>query len=77
MCIRSPNEYLGTKTYHKQLVDVIIHHLFDFYAGWSSNIAFPELAVPAIVHVNLANAAKAYPKARQRLFNEQADPAAC
>lgn len=49
--IRAPNQYLGSKTYHTGLVDQVLELLFHFYATQATSIAFPELAIPAIIQL--------------------------
>ncbi|KAJ2999230.1 Nucleolar Complex 2 protein [Globomyces sp. JEL0801] len=49
--IRVPNTYIGTKTYHNGLVDEVVHLLFRYYSAHAFSIAFPELAIPAIIQL--------------------------
>lgn len=49
--IRAPNTYLGTKTYHSGLVEQTVDLLFRFYACQGLSIAFPELAIPAVIQL--------------------------
>ncbi|KAJ3272386.1 Nucleolar Complex 2 protein [Terramyces sp. JEL0728] len=49
--IRAPNPYLGTKTYHNGLIEQVVHLLFQYYTSSAFSIAFPELAIPAIVQL--------------------------
>lgn len=49
--IRAPNQYLGTKTYHKGLVDEAISLLYEYFATQATSIAFPELAIPCVIQL--------------------------
>ncbi|KAJ3313466.1 Nucleolar Complex 2 protein [Boothiomyces sp. JEL0838] len=49
--IRAPNPYLGTKSYHNGLIEQVVHLLFQYYSGCAFSIAFPELAIPAIIQL--------------------------
>jgi nucleolar complex protein 2 len=51
MNIRAPNTYLGTRTYYNGLLEEVIHLLYEFFSVHALSIAFPELAVPAIVQL--------------------------
>lgn len=49
--IRAPNQYLGTKTYHTGLIDQVVSLLYYYYATQAKSIAFPELAIPAMIQI--------------------------
>ncbi|KAI5478398.1 hypothetical protein MNV49_005147 [Pseudohyphozyma bogoriensis] len=47
--IRCPANYLKTRVYADGLAEELVYLLTDYYASLSTSIAFPELALPAIV----------------------------
>jgi nucleolar complex protein 2 len=49
--IRTKQEYLKTKVYQDQVGEQVVELLQEFYAINSSSIAFPELAIPAVVQI--------------------------
>ncbi|KAJ3043715.1 Nucleolar Complex 2 protein [Rhizophlyctis rosea] len=49
--IKAPNPYLGTRTYQNGVVEEVVNLLFDYYGAFALSIAFPELAVPAILQL--------------------------
>ncbi|PWW78801.1 Noc2-domain-containing protein [Tuber magnatum] len=48
--IRAPKSYLPTKAYQDGVGDQVVELLSEFFALHAKSIAFPELAIPAIVH---------------------------
>lgn len=49
--IRAPKSYLTTKTYQDGVGEQVVELLSEFFALHAKSIAFPELAIPAIVQV--------------------------
>ncbi|KAJ3287517.1 Nucleolar Complex 2 protein [Borealophlyctis nickersoniae] len=49
--IRAPNPYLGTRAYQIGVAEEAVSLLFDYYGSFALSIAFPELAVPAILQL--------------------------
>ncbi|CAN6602786.1 nucleolar complex protein 2 [Trichomonascus vanleenenianus] len=47
--IRASKGYLGTRIYQNGVCDQIVELIGEFYALYCKSIAFPELAVPAII----------------------------
>ncbi|CAZ84505.1 unnamed protein product [Tuber melanosporum] len=48
--IRAPKSYLPTKTYQDGVGEQVVELLSEFFVLHAKSIAFPELAIPAIVH---------------------------
>ncbi|RKP22833.1 Noc2-domain-containing protein, partial [Syncephalis pseudoplumigaleata] len=53
--IKAPKEYLHTRVYQEVLMERACECLFDYYEGHALSIAFPELAIPAIVQIRRMN----------------------
>ncbi|CAF9925137.1 MAG: Nucleolar Complex 2 protein [Heterodermia speciosa] len=49
--LRAPKSYLGTRVYQDGLDTEISELLAEFFHIWTKHIAFPELALPPIVHL--------------------------
>ena len=49
--LRAPKSYLGTRVYQDGLGTEISELLAEFFYIWTKHIAFPELALPPIVHI--------------------------
>ena len=49
--LRAPKSYLGTRVYQDGLGTEISELLAEFFYIWTKHIAFPELALPPIVHL--------------------------
>lgn len=49
--LRAPKSYLGTRIYQDGLGSEIAELLAEFFQIWAKHIAFPELALPPIVHL--------------------------
>ena len=49
--LRAPKTYLGTRVYQDGLGTEISELLAEFFYIWTKHIAFPELALPPIVHL--------------------------
>lgn len=49
--LRAPKSYLKTRTYQDGLGEQVSELLSEFFVLWCKNIAFPELALPAVVMV--------------------------
>ncbi|CUS10170.1 unnamed protein product [Tuber aestivum] len=49
--IRAPKSYLLTKAYQDGVGEQVVELLSEFFVLHAKSIAFPELAIPAIVHV--------------------------
>ncbi|KAJ3048314.1 Nucleolar Complex 2 protein [Rhizophlyctis rosea] len=49
--IKTANSYLGTRTYQNGVVEEVVNLLFDYYGAFALSIAFPELAIPAILQL--------------------------
>lgn len=47
--IRAPKSYLRTRTYQDGICEQVVELLAEFYVLHAKSIAFPELAIPAIV----------------------------
>ncbi|KAK0249479.1 Nucleolar Complex 2 protein [Friedmanniomyces endolithicus] len=47
--IRAPKAYLRTRVYQDGVGEQIVELLSEFFALWTKNIAFPELALPVII----------------------------
>ena len=47
--IRAPKGYLGTRTYQDGIGEQLQELLGEFFVLWSKSIAFPELALPAVI----------------------------
>lgn len=47
--LRAPKSYLKTRTYQDGLGEQVAELFSEFFVLWSKNIAFPELALPAVV----------------------------
>ncbi|KAJ3128783.1 Nucleolar Complex 2 protein [Nowakowskiella sp. JEL0407] len=47
--IKTPNAYLSTRPFHTSIIEEIATQLYEFYAALSTNISFPELALPGIM----------------------------
>ncbi|KAI9105785.1 Noc2p family-domain-containing protein [Phlyctochytrium arcticum] len=48
---KTPNQYVGTRVYQTGLVEQVVELLFEYYDSLCLSIAFPEVAVPAIVQL--------------------------
>jgi nucleolar complex protein 2 len=46
---KAPKTYLRTRVYQDGVGEQVVELLSEFFALWSTNIAFPELALPVIV----------------------------
>ncbi|KAI0023736.1 Noc2p family protein [Xylariomycetidae sp. FL0641] len=46
---KAPKSYLRTRTYQDGVGDQVVDLFSEFYVLWSTNIAFPELALPVII----------------------------
>lgn len=49
--LRVPKPYLRTRTYQDGLGEQLVELMAEFFAIWAKHIAFPELALPPIVHL--------------------------
>ncbi|KAL9022218.1 MAG: hypothetical protein Q9185_000618 [Variospora sp. 1 TL-2023] len=49
--LRVPKPYLRTRTYQDGLGEQLVELLADAFAAWAKHVAFPELALPPIVHL--------------------------
>ena len=49
--LRAPKPYLGTRVYQDGLGTELSELVAEFFHIWSKHIAFPELALPPIVHL--------------------------
>ena len=49
--LRAPKTYLGTRVYQDGLGTEISELLAEFFHIWTKHIAFPELALPPLVHL--------------------------
>ncbi|CAG8793602.1 10961_t:CDS:10, partial [Gigaspora margarita] len=49
--LKTPKVYLHTKVYQDGICEELVELLFEYYSCYSLSIAFPELAIPAIIHV--------------------------
>ncbi|RIB18694.1 Noc2p family-domain-containing protein [Gigaspora rosea] len=49
--LKTPKVYLHTKVYQDGICDELVELLFEYYSCYSLSIAFPELAIPAIIQV--------------------------
>lgn len=49
--IRAPKAYLHTKVYQDSICDELVELLVEFYTAHCLSIAFPELAIPAIIQI--------------------------
>ena len=49
--LRTPKTYLGTRVYQDGLGTELSELLAEFFHIWAKQIAFPELALPPIVHI--------------------------
>jgi nucleolar complex protein 2 len=47
--IRAPKSYLKTRVYQDGLAEQVVELLSEFYVLYAKSLAFPELAIPAIV----------------------------
>ncbi|GAM83128.1 hypothetical protein ANO11243_011140 [Dothideomycetidae sp. 11243] len=47
--VRAPKGYLGTRTYQDGIGEQVQELFSEFFVLWSKSIAFPELALPAII----------------------------
>ncbi|KAL8924301.1 MAG: hypothetical protein Q9208_004082 [Pyrenodesmia sp. 3 TL-2023] len=48
--LRVPKPYLRTRTYQDGLGEQLVELMAEFFGIWAKHIAFPELALPPIVH---------------------------
>lgn len=51
LTLRAPNGYLSSKVYQSSLIDESVSLLYDIYAALALDVAFPELIVPAVIHM--------------------------
>ncbi|KAI4184429.1 MAG: hypothetical protein L6R41_004742 [Letrouitia leprolyta] len=49
--LRIPKTYLRTRTYQDGLGEQLVELLAEFFGTWAKHIAFPELALPPVVHL--------------------------
>ncbi|CAG8613213.1 8452_t:CDS:10, partial [Scutellospora calospora] len=49
--LKTPKIYLHTKVYQDGICEELIELLFEYYSCYSLSIAFPELAIPAIIQI--------------------------
>ncbi|KAL8758851.1 MAG: hypothetical protein Q9184_003800 [Pyrenodesmia sp. 2 TL-2023] len=49
--LRVPKPYLRTRTYQDGLGEQLVELMAEFFGIWAKHIAFPELALPPIVHL--------------------------
>ncbi|KAL8653941.1 MAG: hypothetical protein Q9210_001813, partial [Variospora velana] len=49
--LRVPKPYLRTRTYQDGLGEQLVELLADAFATWAKHVAFPELALPPVVHL--------------------------
>ncbi|KAI9338457.1 Noc2p family-domain-containing protein [Obelidium mucronatum] len=49
LTLKSPAQYLGTRTYQTGVVEEVVGLLMEYYDCYSLTIGFPELVVPAVV----------------------------
>lgn len=49
--LRTPKSYLGTRVYQDGLGAELSELIAEFFHIWSKHIAFPELALPPLVHI--------------------------
>ena len=47
--IRAPKSYLRTRVYQEGVGEQVVELMAEFFVLWTKSIAFPELALPAIV----------------------------
>lgn len=64
--IKVNQQYLGTKVYQDGLTEQFIELTFEFFVLYSKNIAFPELATPAIISLR-----RFIKKSKNVKFNKQ------
>ncbi|KHN93983.1 putative protein family UPF0120 [Metarhizium album ARSEF 1941] len=48
---KAPKSYLRTRIYQDNVGEKIVELLSEFFLLWSTSIAFPELALPVIIHL--------------------------
>ncbi|KAI4168176.1 MAG: hypothetical protein LQ343_006615 [Gyalolechia ehrenbergii] len=49
--LRVPKTYLRTRTYQDGLGEQLVELMAEFFGTWAKQIAFPELALPPVVHL--------------------------
>ncbi|CAG8674807.1 12863_t:CDS:10, partial [Cetraspora pellucida] len=49
--LKTPKAYLHTKVYQDGICEELVELLSEYYSCYSLSIAFPELAIPAIIHI--------------------------
>ncbi|RKP09022.1 Noc2p family-domain-containing protein [Thamnocephalis sphaerospora] len=49
--IKAPKEYLHTRVYQEGLTENVCQCMFEYFESYALSIAFPELAIPAIVQL--------------------------
>ncbi|KAI4095114.1 MAG: hypothetical protein LQ344_001765 [Seirophora lacunosa] len=49
--LRAPKPYLRTRTYQDGLGEQLVELLAASFAAWATHVAFPELALPPLVHL--------------------------
>ncbi|CAG8781155.1 1806_t:CDS:10, partial [Racocetra persica] len=49
--LKTPKAYLHTKVYQDGICEELVELLFEYYSCYSLSIAFPELAIPAIIQI--------------------------
>lgn len=49
--IRAPQAYPRTRIYQETLAEELVYLLGTFHAQWSTHVAFPEVALPAVLSI--------------------------